>query len=83
MLPQKRVVPELQVPFWQLAPPTQSPSWQTQSPEQVPHETLPPQPLPISPQYCPPGGVQSTSQLVGSVLAPAVPTAIIDPPLPV
>src|SRR5262252_695669 len=44
----------------QLAPPTQTPLSQTSSPGQVPQSIIPKQPLPMTPQYCPLGGVQVT-----------------------
>src|SRR5580765_1997410 len=44
----------------QLAPPTQTPMSQTSSPGQAPQSIIPKQPLPMTPQYCPLGGVQVT-----------------------
>jgi hypothetical protein len=86
IVPQYFAVPALQVSFTQLGPPRQIP-WPPQvwSPGQAPQLIDPPgQPLPIVPQYSPPGGVQLTDEVqAASELEPPLPVTTVVPPLPV
>jgi hypothetical protein len=75
--------PDAQVIRWQLTPPTHRPERQTLSPEQAPQSSAPPlQPLPILPQYWPPGGLQVTDGVQAASLPASTPMAI-EPPVPI
>ena len=84
------VVPAMQLRGWQLGPPTQSPPLvpplmsHMLSPVQAPQSSAwPRQPLPMRPQYVPPGGVQVTVGVHGPASAPLVPATPNEPPSPV
>jgi len=70
---------------WQLGPPMQMPPVHTPSPAQAPHSSEPPlQPLPILPQYWPPGGAQVVDGVQAASLLPP-PSMVITgvlPPVP-
>ena len=86
IVPQYCAEPAVQVSFTQLGPPRQI-AWPPQvwSPGQAPQLIDPPgQPLPIVPQYSPPGGVQVTVEVqAASGLDPPAPVTTVVPPVPV
>ena len=84
-VPQYRADPAVHATRWQLDPPMQRPAVQTPSPAQGPHSSEPPlQPLPILPQYWPPGGVQIVDGVqAASLLLPASIEIEMVPPVPV
>ena len=86
IVPQNWVVPAVHVAGTQLAPPTQTLFSQLQSVLQfMPQSSVPLQPSPIEPQYCPPSGVHETDvlQLAASEPASGTLIAMPEPALPV